>query len=91
MSSFHDAPTTTAPSASDIYYKLGGLEGKLDAHHNALNDQLISTAKRLDGHGSRLDLIEKAFARLSGVFLVGTPVVAVAVAVAAKYLGNLLP
>lgn len=81
-----EAETHSVPTASDIYYKLGGLEGKLDAHNSALNSSLLSTTKRLDSHGTRLDVIERAAARMQGMLILSTPIVSAAIAVGVAYL-----
>lgn len=79
-------PPTTEPTVSDIYYKLGGLEGKLDAHHQALSKELVVTSERLNDHSKRIGVLERGAAKTAGMVLVITPLIAAAVSIATKLL-----
>ena len=82
-------PPTTEPTVSDIYYKLGGLEGKLDAHHLALSKELVVTAERLNDHSKRIGSLEQGRAKTAGMILVISPLVAAVVSVAIAFLKGL--
>lgn len=81
-------PPNSEPTVSDIYYKLGGLEGKLDAHHLSFTKELAATTDRLNDHSKRIGVLEKGAAKIAGIMLVVTPIVAAAVSLIAKLLGG---
>jgi hypothetical protein len=84
-------PPSSVPTASDIYYKLGGLEGKLDAHLAAVATSQANHTKRLDDHDNRLDAIELSGAKMTGILAIGTPILAVIVAVVTNFVSKLIP
>lgn len=60
----------TNPTLSDIYYKLGSLESKIDS---AIVNQRANNSRmedRLDDHSERLSLLEKTEAKRTGVIIV---------------------
>lgn len=58
------------PTISDIYYRLGSLESKLDGVLDAHQATSRHHKERLDDHEDRLQTLEQAEAKRTGVIVV---------------------
>ena len=80
-------PPNSEPTVSDIYYKLGGLEGKLDAHHQSIAKELEVTSGRLNDHAQRIGVLERGAAKTAGILLAVVVGVEVVFSLLTKFIG----
>lgn len=73
-------PASILPTNSDIYYKLGGLEAKLDAHLTAVFTAQTATSITLKDHEVRLGTLEASSDRRAGMFAWVIPVASIILA-----------
>ena len=83
-------PALALPSNSDIYYKIGGLEAKLDAHLTAIITTQTAVSLTLKDHDARIDILETSRARTAGMFAWVIPLASVGLSIAAAWVTRVL-
>ena len=81
---------TTEPTISDIYYKLGGLESKIDsvlATQKADNERHKG---RLDSHDERIGRLERVEAKRTGMLVVVASLFSIVSAILVKFISTQL-